>query len=483
MRVKSTLIAIALCIATLMPISAKTKIACVGNSITFGYGIANRLENSYPAQLQKVLGDDYEVQNFGVSGTTILSKGNSPYIKRVQYKQSLAFMPDVVFIKLGTNDSKEMNMEFFDDFVADYTQFIRSYQALESKPRIILITPVRCYKTDVTRIYDPRITKNIIPAIERIAYETGVEIIDAHSMFDIDDDKKYVPDQIHPSAAGATIMVDIFSRHFLAKRDAEFDLFEQLSATVDAGEAKVFNYHGFEARDYTIDGLKIKVAKPKIANENHSWVLRARFWGNAPELELRLLELGFHVVYCDVVDLFGAPEAMKRWDSLYKIMTKAGLRDKMVLEGYSRGGLFIYNWALKYPKRVSALYADAPVLDPKSWPMACGESKGSAEMTERMLTAYGMKSREEMMKYSKNPIDNAKKIAKLNIPIIHVIGTADELVPVAENTAPFAEALRSYGGQIEIIEKDGIGHHPHSLAVPEPLVQFILKAEGLMEQK
>ncbi len=250
--------------------------------------------------------------------------------------------------------------------------------------------------------------------------------------------------------------------------DSNFDIFE----TLGDGD-KEFDFHGYSGREYSRNGLNYKVVQPKIANEKHSWIIRARFWGHEPQLDRQLLEQGFHVVYCDVANLYGSKEAVKRWNQFYKIMQKAGLNDKVVLEGMSRGGLIVYNWMVKNPKRVSAIYADAPVLDLKSWPM--GHPKYTKER-DSMLRAYG-KSEAEMLKYRGNPIDNASKIAKYKIPIIHVVGGADDVVPYADNTAPFAEILMANGAEIEVVVKEGVGHHPHSLKDPTQIVEFILRAE------
>jgi len=92
------------------------KLACIGNSITFGSGIPDRVKNSYPGQLALMLGDKWEVRNFGVSGRTLLSKGDNPYIKEQFYKNVLAWQPDVITIKLGTNDSKPQNWKYKDEF-------------------------------------------------------------------------------------------------------------------------------------------------------------------------------------------------------------------------------------------------------------------------------------------------------------------------------------------------------------------------------
>ena len=87
----------------------KIKVACIGNSITFGAGLSNQARDSYPAVLGQMLGSGYDVRNFGVSGTTVLSSGDSPYINTRVYKQVFDFQPDIIFIKFGTNDSKGGN--------------------------------------------------------------------------------------------------------------------------------------------------------------------------------------------------------------------------------------------------------------------------------------------------------------------------------------------------------------------------------------
>ncbi len=101
--------------------AAKIKVACVGDSITFGSGIADRENASYPAQLQKLLGEGFEVKNFGVSGRTMISKSPSAWTNTQQYKDALAYQPDVVLIKLGTNDSKRSEYKQRQNFDHDYS--------------------------------------------------------------------------------------------------------------------------------------------------------------------------------------------------------------------------------------------------------------------------------------------------------------------------------------------------------------------------
>ena len=98
----------------------KLKVACVGDSITYGSCIEDRENYSYPAQLQNLLGQEYDVRNFGVSGTTLLHKGNYPYISTEEYRKSLEFNPDIVLIKLGTNDSKPQNRVHLAEYKQQY---------------------------------------------------------------------------------------------------------------------------------------------------------------------------------------------------------------------------------------------------------------------------------------------------------------------------------------------------------------------------
>ncbi len=123
----------------------KIRVACVGDSITYGAGIKDREHNSYPAQLQKLLGDGYEVRNFGVNGRTLLSKGDLPYVKERTYQDALAFKPNIVVIKLGSNDSKPQNWKHADEFEADYKKLVESFRDLPTKPKVYLCTPVPAY--------------------------------------------------------------------------------------------------------------------------------------------------------------------------------------------------------------------------------------------------------------------------------------------------------------------------------------------------
>ncbi|MDO5969582.1 sialate O-acetylesterase [Flavivirga aquimarina] len=234
-------------------------------------------------------------------------------------------------------------------------------------------------------------------------------------------------------------------------------------------------WHGYKIVDSTLNGVKFKIVFPKIANKNRNWIWRARFWGHEPQTDLALLEKGFHLAYIDVGGLFGNEKAVQIWDDFYDAMTtKYKLNPKVVLEGMSRGGLIVLNWANRNANKIACIYVDAPVCDFKSWPAGKGIGKGSPSAWENCLEQYGFSEKEALL-YNGNPINHLEYLASNKVPILSVVGDADKVVPVIENTALLQKRLIELGWDITIIHKPKVGHHPHSLKNPKPIVDFILK--------
>ncbi|MEJ6569509.1 MAG: GDSL-type esterase/lipase family protein [Akkermansiaceae bacterium] len=233
-------------------------------------------------------------------------------------------------------------------------------------------------------------------------------------------------------------------------------------------------YHSFDLYDFQTSGLSCKVAVPDVVAEGQPWVWRARFWGHKPNVDIALLEKGFHIAYVNVVGLFGSPTAVARFDTFYEYLTtQQGLNPKAVMEGMSRGGLIVFNWSIQNPDKVYCIYADAPVCDFKSWPGGQGSGTGNTTFWPQCQAAYGFANEQEALDYEGNPIDNLAPLAAANIPLLHVVGDADTVVPVAENTGLVESRYIALGGPIEVIHKPGVGH-VHGLAEPSPIVDFIL---------
>lgn len=254
------------------------------------------------------------------------------------------------------------------------------------------------------------------------------------------------------------------------------------SATAQANDPSGITrsiWNGYERLDFVVDGRKCLLVLPKASAPGKPWIWRTEFFGHEPQADIALLGHGFHVAYMDVQNMYGAPVALDHMDRFYDHLTRQfTLAPKPVLEGFSRGGLFAFNWAARNPQRVFAIYADAPVCDFKSWPGGRGKGKGSPVDWQRLKTAYGFASDDEALAYKLNPVDNLAPLAEAKVPLLHVCGDADEVVPLDENTAVIEQRYKKLGGVIEVISKPGVGHHPHSLKDPSPIVQFILKYSG-----
>lgn len=252
-----------------------------------------------------------------------------------------------------------------------------------------------------------------------------------------------------------------------------------LQADIEAVEAPPFagqvsSFHSYDRYDFTYAGRECVVVAPRTVAPGKPWIWRARFFGHEPQTDVALLDKGFHVAYTDVAGLFGSPKAVAIWDRFYAYLTQVhGFAARPALEGMSRGGLIVYNWAAKNPDKVACIYADAPVCDITSWPGGKGAGPGSAADWAQCLEAYGM-TEEQALTARCNPIDHLEPLARAGVPLLHVVGDADEVVPVAENTTILKERYKTLGGSIQVIHKPGVGHHPHSLQDPTPIVQFIL---------
>ena len=179
------------------------RVACVGNSITDGHGIDMATAYGYPAELQKILGNDYWVKNFGVSGRTMLKSGDQPYMKEKAWADAQAFKPDVVVIKLGTNDSKPQNWQHKDEFRRDLKQMIEALRPA----RILLCTPIPAFKS-TWDISDSVIVNGIIPIQKKVAKKYGLQVIDLHTLF-AGESEKMLTDGIHPDQKGARRLAEI----------------------------------------------------------------------------------------------------------------------------------------------------------------------------------------------------------------------------------------------------------------------------------
>lgn len=439
------------------------RIACVGDSITRGDGTEFPEWDAYPVQLQRMLGKEtYVVENFGISGSTLLNSGNKPYQQQKAFGEALKFKPDVVVIQFGTNDTKADNWKHKDEFVADYHDLVRRFSGLQPRPRIFLSLPPFVGKDGYYGGINEAGIREQLPLIKQVARESEASVIDVHGVFLNRDD--LLSDHVHPNVQGAAVLAKAV---YAAIRGRPFG--GEVPATLRS------RWNDYERVDFTIDGRPALLISPKTPAPGTPWIWRTEFFGVQPAVDLALLARGWHVAYLFMPNMYGAPAALNLMDGFPVYMkTNYGLSSKPVLEGFSRGGLYAFNWAARHPDQVAALYVDAPVCDFKSWPGGKGKGKGAANDWIRCLKVYGL-TEAQALSYSGNPVDNLAPLARAKIPIVAVAGDADGTVPFSENIGLVEKRYVALGGDIQVIVKPGAGHHPHSLVDPTPVVDFILK--------
>lgn len=192
------------------PCEQALRVACIGNSITDGMGIDMSEVYGYPAVLQRLLGNNYNVKNFGVSARTLMNKGDLPYMKEQAWVDAQAFQPNIVIIKLGTNDSKNYNWTHGADYGADLQKMVDTLRALPSKPQVYVCSPIPAAR--IWGISDSVIVNGEIPAIKRVVKKNKLAYIDLHTEFKPTEGLMQ-RDGIHPTDKGAAQLAKIIAAH------------------------------------------------------------------------------------------------------------------------------------------------------------------------------------------------------------------------------------------------------------------------------
>jgi len=180
------------------------RVACVGDSITEGFGIENREHNSYPEQLQMLLGDEYQVLNYGLRARTLQKIGDWPYAEEEFYKLSMEVKPDIVLIMLGTNDAHPNNWSA-SRYEEELEEFVRGYQELKSAPIVYLMTPPPIYRMGLSQM-NAILVDEVLPIIGRVAERRGVQTIDVFSA--LESHEEFFSDGVHPNANGSKIIAE-----------------------------------------------------------------------------------------------------------------------------------------------------------------------------------------------------------------------------------------------------------------------------------
>ena len=200
------------------------RVACVGDSITQGMRLAKGM--TYPEQLQNMLGSAWIVKNFGKGGRTLLTQGDHPYWNESIYQLALQFVPDVVIIKLGTNDTKPQNWKHIADFKNDYRDLVKSFRSLPSKPRIYICTPCPVVGSGAFKIKNACVTEEV-GWVKELAAELHVGLVDINAAFA--GKPHLLPDKVHPNEEGATLLASTVYSALTGKEPAPKDTTDRMA--------------------------------------------------------------------------------------------------------------------------------------------------------------------------------------------------------------------------------------------------------------
>lgn len=184
-----------------------TRIICIGDSITEGAGIYKQNINSYPALLDSLLGENYQVVNSGRGGTSLQKQGDFSYWNTKEFTNNFAYEPDMVIIKIGTNDTKPQNWNS-ERFEADYQALIDTLRTMPTNPEIIMCIPVPVFATQ-WGINDSTLNVGVIPVIKQIAEKNNIQLIDLNTP--LKNSHEFFPDNIHPNENGALAIAEIIA--------------------------------------------------------------------------------------------------------------------------------------------------------------------------------------------------------------------------------------------------------------------------------
>jgi lysophospholipase L1-like esterase len=185
----------------------KKKVACIGNSITENVSLA--YYDKYPSRLQELLGwDEYAVRNYGASGTCMLKNGANPYWNIGRFTAALNWKPDILVIKLGTNDTSDDNWPKVSNFESDYVDFINTFKAVNPDVEIYVCHPI---PTPGNTDKDAKV-KELGDIIETIAEEQEVTYVDLYTPLEGKGSYYIADEALHPNMNGAKIMANTLYR-------------------------------------------------------------------------------------------------------------------------------------------------------------------------------------------------------------------------------------------------------------------------------
>ena len=231
------------------------------------------------------------------------------------------------------------------------------------------------------------------------------------------------------------------------------------------------DFKGFKMEKVEISGREAIIVHPE--KPNGKWALKTEYFGAFPDVQVKLLELGYYVTHIpSTTRWYNESDTDARKDLADYMVSTYGVSKKCVIIGMSCGGMQGIYFSAKYPECVSCMYLDAPVVNLLSCPAGLGIASNSLYEEFYKDTKMDIST---LIGYRNHPLDKIPELVKSKIPVILVCGDSDTVVPYVENGKLLRDMYEANGITIETIIKPGCEHHPHSLPDNTPIIEFIKK--------
>lgn len=231
-------------------------------------------------------------------------------------------------------------------------------------------------------------------------------------------------------------------------------------------------WEGFTKETGRFHGRDYQVVLPNEAAEGKPYFWRTEFPGAFPSADIEMLKKGYAMVNLGISDQYGCPAAVNEMEAFQTFIEETyGFAKKVILFGFSRGGLYAVHYAARCPERIEVIYLDAPVVDIYSWPGGVFSGEGAGKEWEECKALWNMERDEYMALVNRE----VAALLENRIPMILVAGGADTVVPYTENGLLYQNAYEKSDVPFRMIMKPECGHHPHSLEDAVPIVDFLTK--------
>lgn len=417
------------------------KLITIGDSIT--HGQFTDINDSFPNSLAKPYGQ-YIAEYLNVDSFTNYGVNGTPFSKTSSVNGDISFeqisntysSADIVLFMGGTNDfGTNVKLNDFEAAVKKtFSEFKRKYE----NSKVIIITPL--HRFDEAKNEIGLSLFDYAEIIRKYAETFSFMCINGFDFFvnpTLEEHRKlYSKDGVHLNNEAHKLLAEfIISKNLFNKKIFNFE----------------FNNH------------KATVIVPD--NKNGKWVWKSEFFYAFDKLEQRLCDDGYTRVYYSISDMYGCPKSIELMHDFYiELLSKFNLEKKCIMIGYSRGGLYAFNYAIKYPECVEKMYLDSPVLDLRTWP----KKENDLELYNQVLNVYGFKNEEEYLNYSFYPVNQLENYFKLGIPTLLVCAHDDSLVPHELNSKKMIDYalknnINNFYYYVKVGNaKEGGEHHPHS---------------------